>query len=51
MVRQVEKFQIPIPPDQNMFYQQFRNLDPKTFINQKKKNNLSDAPGYLEPRK
>ena len=51
IVRHVEKFQSIIPPSQNMFYQQFQNLDPETFINQRKKNNLSDAPGYLESGK
>ena len=51
IVRQGEKFQSITPPSQNMFYQHFQNLDPETFINQRKKNNLPDAPGYLESRK
>lgn len=37
IVGQVEKFQSIIPPSQNMFYQQFQNLDPETFIDQRKK--------------
>lgn len=49
IVRQVEKFQIPVKTSQNTFYQQFQNVDPETSINEKEKKSLLQCTWLLSP--